>query len=38
MIAGELKHWKTGQALPVQDGKALVTVDGKTIDIFCRAA
>ncbi len=34
MIKG-LKHWKTGQALTVQDGKALVTVDGKTIDIFC---
>jgi glycosidase len=36
MITGELKHWKTGQALTVQNGKVLVTVDGKTIDIFCR--
>ncbi len=36
VIAGELKHWKTGQALTVQNGEALVTVDGKTIDIFCR--
>ncbi|MFZ2632067.1 MAG: alpha-amylase family glycosyl hydrolase [Desulfosalsimonadaceae bacterium] len=32
---GGLKHWKTGQALPVQEGKVMVTVDGKTIDIFC---
>lgn len=36
MITGGLKHWKTGQALTVQDGKVPVTVDGKTIDIFCR--
>ncbi len=36
MITEELKHWKTGQALKVQDGKVMVTVDGKTIDIFCR--
>jgi alpha-amylase len=36
MIAGGLKHWKTGQALAVQNGKVLITVDGKTIDIFCR--
>jgi glycosidase len=36
MIIGGLKHWKTGKALTVQDGKVLVTVDGKTIDIFCR--
>jgi glycosidase len=36
MITVKLKHWKTGQTLTVQDGKALVTVDGKTIDIFCR--
>jgi alpha-amylase len=35
MITGELKHWKTGQPLPVQNGEALVTVEGKTIDIFC---
>jgi hypothetical protein len=36
MIAEELKHWKTGHPLTVQDGKAVVGVDGKTIDIFCR--
>ncbi len=35
-ITQGLKHWKTGQALTVQDGWALATVDGKTIDIFCR--
>lgn len=41
MITGELKpggpkHWKTGHALTVQNGKVLVTVEGKTIDIFRR--
>jgi len=36
MITRGLKHWKTGQDLTVQNGKVLVTVDGKTIDIFCR--
>lgn len=36
MISGGLRHWKTGQALTVQNGKVLLTVDGKTIDIFCR--
>jgi len=36
MVAGDLKHWKTGQALQVQDGKVIVAVGGKTIDIFCR--
>ena len=35
MVAGGLKHWKTGQALTVQNGKVPLTVDGKTIDIFC---
>lgn len=35
MITRGLKHWKTGQTLKVQNGKVLVTVDGKTIDIFC---
>ena len=35
MIAGGLKHWKTGQPLVMQNGKALITVDGKAIDIFC---
>jgi alpha-amylase len=36
MITGGMKHWRTGQSLKVQNGKVLVTVDGKTIDIFCR--
>jgi hypothetical protein len=36
MITGGLKHWKTGQPLTVQNGKVVVGVDGKTIDIFCR--
>jgi alpha-amylase len=36
MIAEGLKHWKTGQLLTVQNGKVVVGVDGKTIDIFCR--
>jgi len=30
-----LKHWKTGQQLPVQDNKAVAMVKGKTIDIYC---
>lgn len=30
-----LKHWQTGEALKVQDGKIVLTVDGKTIDIYC---
>ena len=34
MITGGLRHWKTGQALNVQDGRVLVAADGKTIDIF----
>jgi glycosidase len=36
MITGGLKHWKSGQALPVESGEAMVTVGGKTIDIFAR--
>jgi len=36
MIQGELKHWKTGQNLAVQNENVLVAVDGKTIDIYCR--
>jgi len=36
MITGGLKNWKTGEALTVHDNKALVAVQGKTIDIFCR--
>jgi len=34
-ISGGLKHWKTGQQLPVQDNKAVAMVKGKTIDIYC---
>lgn len=30
-----MTHWKTGEALDVQDGNIVLTVDGKTIDIFC---
>jgi glycosidase len=37
MIGRELVHWKTGQTAAVQDGTVAVTVDGKTIDIYCRA-
>ncbi|MFI5131014.1 MAG: alpha-amylase family glycosyl hydrolase [Chitinophagales bacterium] len=33
MVTG-LKHWKTGQLLTVDNGKILVAVEGKTIDIF----
>jgi hypothetical protein len=35
MMAEGLKHWKTGQPLLVQNGRAAVAVEGKTIDIFC---
>ena len=38
MIAGELRHWKTGQHLTVHNGKALVASEGKAIDIYCRQA
>lgn len=36
MIAGGLKHWKTGQVLTLQNDEALVMVEGKAIDIFVR--
>jgi glycosidase len=36
MIGAGLRHWKTGQALPVVNADAVVAVDGKTIDIFRR--
>lgn len=36
MIMDGLTHWQTGKALTVQGDSALVTVEGKTIDIFCR--
>jgi alpha-amylase len=35
MITSRLKHWKTGEALTVQNSKVQLMVDGKTIDIFC---
>ena len=35
LIAGTLKHWKTGAPLTVQNNKAMVTVEGKSIDIYC---
>ena len=37
MIGQGLVHWKTGQTAAVQDCTVAVTVDGKTIDIYCRA-
>lgn len=36
MIRGGLKHWKTGQSPEIRNDKVLITVEGKTIDIFCR--
>jgi glycosidase len=36
MITEGLVHWQTGQILAVQNGKAVLAVEGKTIDIFCR--
>jgi alpha-amylase len=33
-ICATLVHWRTGEALRVQDGHALARVDGKSIDIF----
>jgi hypothetical protein len=38
IISGRLKHWETGQNLAVQNGKVLIAVDGKTIDIHCQDA
>jgi len=35
MIKAGLKHWKTRQSLQIEDDMAVVTVEGKTIDIFC---
>jgi alpha-amylase len=35
MITEELKHWKTGESLKVHNGKINISVEGKTIDIFC---
>ena len=36
MISTGLRHWQTRQPLTVQNGKVLLTVGGKTIDIFCQ--
>jgi glycosidase len=36
MLEGGLRHWETGQALMLENGNLVVTVNGKTIDIFCR--
>lgn len=36
MIGTRLTHWKTGQPLTVKNGKIPLTVDGKTIDIYCQ--
>jgi alpha-amylase len=35
VISGDLKHWRTGQHLVVQNNKVIITVEGKSIDIFC---
>ncbi|MBN2612238.1 MAG: hypothetical protein JXB00_11825, partial [Bacteroidales bacterium] len=34
-IQSELKHWKTGKRLEVQNGKIRISVQGKSIEIFC---
>jgi len=34
-IKRNLKHWKTGQALTVVSDEVLLSVEGKSIDIFC---
>lgn len=38
MITGGLRHWKTRQGLDVQHRMVAATVEGKTIDIYCRNA
>lgn len=35
MVAG-LEHWQTGESLQVRDGRAVVEVAGKAIEIYCR--
>jgi len=35
ILLGGLRHWQTGQALITANGMVELTVDGKTIDIFC---
>lgn len=37
LVKTELQHWQTGQHLTVQGNKAVVTVEGKSLDIYCRA-
>lgn len=36
MISEGLKHWRTEQILTMQSGKLVLSVEGKTIDIFSR--
>lgn len=36
-IVRGMRHWQTGENLTVENNTALVTVDGKSIDIFCRS-
>jgi alpha-amylase len=36
LIVQELKHWKTGRPLQAQDGHLLLTVEAKSIEIYCR--
>ncbi len=38
MIGGGLKHWRTGKPLVLENGRVILTIDGKTIDIFCRGS
>jgi len=35
IITNDLKHWQTGVPLAMQDGKAMVKVEGKGIEIYC---
>jgi alpha-amylase len=35
MIRNGLKHWKTGRSPDVEEGDLFLTLDGKTIEIYC---
>ena len=36
MISNGLKHWQTNITLTIQNGRAMVKVEGKSIDIYCK--
>ena len=36
MVAKGLKHWRTGEPLQVREGRVMVQVEGKTIEVYCR--